>query len=774
MNNVLALRPSKLYQRLAVGLLAACLVAQPLLTTAATTTGPTTTAPTPIKDSLVLLVPNNPDLASWQIKVWTDTAQDLGLRMQVMTDSQFLALGTAAATTIAGLVMPDSAHVQASDAVVAAVKQYANLGGKLMLVYDAGVLTDGGYFATGKSRFSDIAGVDYAMYDTLADRMVGFGPVLGTQARLDSLQLPPGKYAPWTAPTTLLASASLTTLAAARTTSTSTSTTYVTTSPTDPGGTRAMQLAIQTRAMAKLDEASTSRTTSLRISQSLSTDPAIAQAVASKSLKTSSKVTNSSNATTLLSATTVASPTTTTTTATSSTTLASPMLATAAATTTTSTASTQINSITSYGFGTINYFSFVTQGTYSGSAYLSSPDFGLVSGVRTTGSGRVMFVNLPLGFFKAIGTDSAPMHGFLNLFASEQVGLPRMSTQPAGVAGMVYNWHVDDGDDLQSDVKYLLDNTSVLKRGPFSMHFTAGVDVVTLGDGMGMHLDTDATSQDLVRRLGNIGSWAGQLPVQHELGAHGGWNHDLYGLGANETNQSTYQPWLELNFAAVERITGRKVREYSAPQGNNPSWAVQWLENRGVNSMYFVGDTGTAALRSWRAGSRLTNSMWVFPITPLGQYATFEEFEIYGVTDTASSQWLVNLENFVVKHRTNRLFYSHPPGVRAHLNAVQPMISYADSLIAAGKFRWYTMSELAGFSQRRIATTWSATPAANGALQFTASHPTSLKDMTWTLPRSKYASPRVSTGNATVKADNADWLVIATGGTQLRFSATPL
>ena len=71
----------------------------------------------PIKDSLVLLVPDNADLNSWQVKVWADTAQEEGYRLQTMTDSQFLALGNTSAANIAGLVVPDSAHIQASDAV---------------------------------------------------------------------------------------------------------------------------------------------------------------------------------------------------------------------------------------------------------------------------------------------------------------------------------------------------------------------------------------------------------------------------------------------------------------------------------------------------------------------------------------------------------------------------------------------------------------------------------------------------------------------------------
>ncbi|WP_338414189.1 hypothetical protein [uncultured Sphaerotilus sp.] len=706
----------------------------------------------PIKDSLVLLVPDNADLASWQVKVWTDTAQEEGYRLQTMTDAQFLALGTTSAANIAGLVVPDSAHIQASDAVVAAVKQYANLGGKLMLVYDAGALTDNAVYAPVKSRFSDLVGVDYVMYEALRDRVVGFGPVVGTRARLDSLSLPPGKYAPWGAVTSVAGTA-----AAA---------TFVPASPADAGGTRHMRPAIEARAMRGVDEGSANvrrlRDQTVRNLLGLNSNPL---AVTGTPVTITAKVPTASPATKQLFSDVVANYST----------LLKTVLqgsSTVNISGTTTAADTQLNAISGYGYGTIDYFSYVTQGSFPGNVYLSSPDHGLVAGVRPTGSGKVMFVNLPLGYFKAIGTDSAPLHGFMNLFATEHVGLPKMSMQPRGKGGLIYNWHVDDGDDLLSDVKYLLDSTSVLKRGPFSIHFTAGHDVVTLGDNNGMFLDTNTKSQDLVRRLGNLGAWAGKLPVQHELGSHGGWNHDLYGLGANETNQATYQPWLELNFAAIERTTGKKIREYSAPVGNNPTWAVNWLENRGVNSMYFVGDTGAPGVRSWRAGNRLSKALWSYPIVPLGKYATFEEFDLFGVPDTTSGQWLIDLQDFVINHRTNRMFYNHPPGARGHLPALQPMLARADLLQLFGQFRWYTMGQLAAFSQQRLATIWSATTA-SGLTTFTASHPSSLKDQTWVLPRSKFGTPFVQSGNASVSADNNEWIIAANGGTQLRFVAAP-
>ena len=78
-----------------------------------------------------------------------------GPRLEVIRDSALLAMGSTATAKIGGLIVPDSAHIEASDAVVAAIKQYAFLGGQVMLVYDAGALTDLSFYPlNGNSRFA--------------------------------------------------------------------------------------------------------------------------------------------------------------------------------------------------------------------------------------------------------------------------------------------------------------------------------------------------------------------------------------------------------------------------------------------------------------------------------------------------------------------------------------------------------------------------------------------------------------------------------------------
>ena len=109
-----------------------------------------------------------------------------------------------------------------------------------------------------------------------------------------------------------------------------------------------------------------------------------------------------------------------------------------------------------------------------------------------------------------------------------------VSVQPRGCGSLVYNWYVDDGDDLTVNTKYLLDKTTVLQRGPFSIHFTAGPDVINFGDGNGMDLNNNKKSQALPRELAGLKKTGkddkddkkSRLP-DHAIGSHGGWIHDF-------------------------------------------------------------------------------------------------------------------------------------------------------------------------------------------------------------------------------------------------------
>jgi hypothetical protein len=152
--------------------------------------------PSATADRLLILVPDGTSLSDPKVMVWMDAGSEEGLHVVPVHDSEFLRpfLGE---SQCAGVILPDSIHQQASDAFIATLHRFVAQGGKLMLVYDAGTFSLNNRYAAGHSRLSDLAGVDYALYDTLGDKTTQWSNVTGTNAIVSQMEIPPGKYYPF-------------------------------------------------------------------------------------------------------------------------------------------------------------------------------------------------------------------------------------------------------------------------------------------------------------------------------------------------------------------------------------------------------------------------------------------------------------------------------------------------------------------------------------------------------------------------------------------------
>lgn len=712
-------------------------------------------AATPDPGVLLLLLPDGQDTNDPRVSAWVDAASEEGVRILPVSDSVFLQMG-ASALAYAGLILPDSLHTLASDAVIDAVQSYTAAGGKTMLVFDFGALTLSGgvpVYPVPKSRLSGMAGVDYILYDQLRDKTTGLGPVTALRSQLRALLVPPGKSMAFTglAASTSLAMTSTTSGGDASTLLNASgvsqqSALYLPVSTQDAGGAQGFdpQQYGHVRYASSLTGASSTsgRVSSIDLGSALRSSPPVSV----------STVTLSSQSNTLLQ------------------------------TSATLTAITDpVDSYTGYLFGSLMYPSYVTQGTFGQlteqKTIATSPQFGLVAGINPVGAGQVLFVNLPLTYLKG-KTDALMMHGFLHYFTRQMVGMAHLSAMPNGVAGMTLNWHLDSMDAQVPMQKLVKLNVFNDPAALYSVDMTAGPDAVVPGDKLGWNLTGNKTARNLLKSLDATG---------HSIGSHGGWIHDYYGLNVTESNQlsstggaclnaplklDNYQQCLVMNRQAVDGATGKTSRSYSAPEGNNPLWAMSWLEKQGVVATYFAGHTGLGATRQYREGQLLNPGVWVFPVTPEGLYATFEEFQSHNVPSTEVLDWYKALIDFNVAQNTSRLIYAHPPGAALWSPVLTNMLAYAKSKNA--RFAWYTMPRLADFMNKRLSVRWSqARDATTGVTLFTASHPVSLQEMVWRLPRSVYPNaPRIVSGKATVDSTDAEfWLVKAGSGTQLVFSA---
>jgi len=414
--------------------------------------------------------------------------------------------------------------------------------------------------------------------------------------------------------------------------------------------------------------------------------------------------------------------------------------------------------MTTYQYGFVSYPHYITKGSYSGHAWLTSPDGSLVLGEKTLGQGSVMFANLPLGDLKG-RTDGLLLHAALKRIA-EVAGIPTLAPTPDGIGGLVFNWHIDANSSLPALAEF--DRRGFFSQGPFSIHITAGPDAHVKGDRAGMDLEHNPAMQQWVRRFVKRGD---------ALGNHGGWIHDYFGQHVADGDRAEMKSLLIRNDEVVSKVAGRQIKEYSAPLGNQPQWVTQWIEDRGVLGYYFTGNTGMAPTRSYRDGELGAHKIWSFPILNLNQIASFEEALDNDMSPQYLSQWLVSIAEFSANTGTVRTFYSHPTGWPKYYDAIQIWFDRTKELAAEGRFRWYTMERIATFLNRREQVEWQEQDAGTQA-HFSAAHKDSLNEMTWHLPKSRFARPIVVRGNAQVHETETAWTVIAGDGKTVAFDAT--
>ena len=656
---------------------------------------------------LLLLVPDDYMLNRAEITAWSDAASEVGVRLQPITDKQFIGLGPQA-QKFAGLILPDQSHQIASNELVNAVKSYTDAGGNVMLVFDFGVYAlDGNQkptYAIPKSRLSDLAGVDYVLYDEMREKSTVVGPVTAMRSTMRALLVPPGKSVAYLPENNLPAPAAISIAASAYVAQSTPAAFHAWSGPLVSGNECA---------------------------------PAV------------------------------------------------PM------------AADVLESYNGYLLGSLMYSSFATKGVFKGQVLATSPTAGLVAGLSNRGKGQVLFVNLPLTYLKVMRTDALPMHGFLNFFAHNVLSLARLSQVPNAVAGLTLNWHLDSYTAQLPTLT--LEKMGIFSEGPFSIDMTAGPDAVTDDDGKGWNLQNNPAAKALLRRFVASG---------HEVGSHGGWNHDYYGLQANETNEQIFLPYLQKNVAAIGQAVsnpirrhlgfdnttpqdvsstflpvaqkikssfdfmfGPVVREYSPPVGNNPTWAMDWLEQHGIVAAYFAGHTGLGPTRQYRDGQLRNASMWVFPVTPAGKYATFEEFQTNKIPKQQVIDWYRDSVDFVLGQDTTRMIYMHPNGANVWPDVLRNLLTYAKAQ-GKDKFQWYTMTRLADFMTARENVAWSEVRDQGGISNFEIRHPNSLKEMVWLLPKARYPEiPFSADGSVTLVDRGADWAVHAGSANTARFTA---
>ncbi len=149
------------------------------------------TQPTPI--GLTLLIPEASSLQHPVTQAWLATAKEAGILLNPMTDDEFLR-ARANKLPMAGVVLPDSVHQQASDLLITHLYRYVDEGGDLLVSFDAATLQHGrATYSKDASRLSELVGVKYALYNTLGDATTVQGVVYANRNAEKKLAIQPGK-----------------------------------------------------------------------------------------------------------------------------------------------------------------------------------------------------------------------------------------------------------------------------------------------------------------------------------------------------------------------------------------------------------------------------------------------------------------------------------------------------------------------------------------------------------------------------------------------------
>lgn len=348
------------------------------------------------------------------------------------------------------------------------------------------------------------------------------------------------------------------------------------------------------------------------------------------------------------------------------------------------------NAVSSYGYGRLNYrhvrarlldaraVAFDTKGGWNP----------IITDKLYPSGGAVVYVNIPLAFYKRMSDDLA-MRSVLRTFLIKYACLPRLVNTPGGKGGLVLNFHLDSN-------AHILPLRAMIQRGIFrpdlqySIHITAGPDTYRPGDGLGFDVLSPVKGRPWVELLQEYGA----------IGSHGGWIHNYFAANLEKFPRQEAWRYLALNCDALASITGKPVREYSAPVGNHPPFVNEWLEQHGILAYYSPGDTGSAPTHSIFRGRQVSGNLWSFPITPYGQYAALEELMAAGVPLAEVEGWLDNLLNFIEEEHVIRLIYTHANKKEYALEALSHLADRAARDQKEGRLLVWPMSRFATFLNR--------------------------------------------------------------------------
>jgi hypothetical protein len=300
-------------------------------------------------------------------------------------------------------------------------------------------------------------------------------------------------------------------------------------------------------------------------------------------------------------------------------------------------------------------------------------------------SGNLLYVNLPLGHLKA-HSDDLLLRAVLRTFLLDTVKIPHLVNTPGGVGGLVINWHIDWSEDWEG-LNFMKRNGYFFDDIRYSIHNTAGNFTDRPGDGLGF--DAAGKGKPILESVLKYGT----------LGSHGGWAHNWFyqNILSGNFGEKEIETYIVKNNKTLEKISGYPVTEYSAPNGVHPQPLVtRILERNGVIAYYYTGDSGSAPNRTFYDKKMVSKHVIAFPVLSYRSVASFFEMNRDGIKEREIQKWLDAVLDFVVRHRTIRLIYSHSYDVPPYFpRTVKTFLRNVDEQCKEGKLIARPMSYFA-------------------------------------------------------------------------------
>lgn len=341
--------------------------------------------------------------------------------------------------------------------------------------------------------------------------------------------------------------------------------------------------------------------------------------------------------------------------------------------------------------------------------------------MKDISKGLIYYVNTPLGYLKA-NSDDLMLRINLKTFLYRVCKVNHILNLYNGIPTVIINYHVDANSDWAA-IEFLYSNKYLRKSIRSSFHITAGDFRDREGDGLGF--DACGEGRKYVRLLSNFG----------EIGSHGGWAHNYFSYTIlyqpDKVNLEKFiMENIKKNNECLESIIGKKIVEYSAPNGVYPQPInTRVLEKLGMKCYYYVGDIWSQPNLTFFGNKMISDKVLAFPVISYKTIVSLGEMNKKKVSNSEVREFLKYILDYVIANDTVRLYYTHPYDVLVYPKEYYYFIDYLDRLISSNSIQTQTMKEYAEFFFRFLKTKYDIIEDEKN-LVITLSNPISIKGIT--------------------------------------------